>query len=441
MTYLSAEKSKHSGKPNELYKFEGTYANFFYTSGPKAVRYPDNEDGDVYLPIAIRRSEINVGTQDDDGLDITVELAVTNELVQVYGFQDSPPSLNLEILRYHTLDEMVTYWNGPVNDIQVSNGVATVRSPSLFGAALDASIPNVFFQSPCNHVLYDARCKVNYADWSLECEVVSVAGRVITVDSVGTLDGKLLGGELKLASGERRMITAQNVGEIIVNFPFSQIHAADIATIAAGCDLAYKGDCKNKFDNNRNFGGFPFIPAANPFQDGIDASIVPLADNTCLPQIFDGVFMSVHFSAVPTPGGNGIVGNPCWDGDRYITIPNQQPNGGAVIGQIHFYGGTCPEVPTTYDFHEINDPATNPLWQGQLLARGTFTNYNNWKWEYFFPVEGAVTVHMFTSARYLGSVGSDGTDGYLTVGRFGQAPTTQGPVGVAGNSDTNFGPL
>lgn len=401
MTYLDTEKSQHGGKPNELYKFEGTYANFFYTSGPKKIVF----DGDTYLPIAIKRSEISVGTQEDDGLDVTVELAVTNEIVQVYGFQDSPPSLNLQILRFHTLADVVTYWDGPVNDIQVSNGVATIRSPSTLGAALDANIPNVFFQSPCNHVLYDERCKVDYADWSEAATVTAVAGRVVTVNSVGTLDAKLIGGEVLLASGERRMITAQNAGEIIVNFPFSQLHVADIVMLAAGCDLAYKGDCKTKFDNNRNFGGFPFIPAANPFADGIDASIVPLPDNTCLPD--EGAYLTVTFS---------IVGPECnagWTGDRYMTIHAVKPNGpnGREISTIHFQayaGGADHRVE-----YEDNNPGLDYRLRGQKLAEFTATNFNHWEWKFYFPCVYQ-NVNVFPSASYCGSVGRDDSQANVT---------------------------
>ena len=298
MTYLDTEKSKHGGKPIELYKFEGTYANFFYTSGPKKVRYPDTDDGDVYLPIAMRRSEINVGTQDDDGLDVTVEMSVKNDVVQVYGFQDSPPHLTLTIYRYHSIEDVVSYWSGPITDIQVANGVATIRSPSDMASSLAMNIPNVYFQAPCNNVLYDGRCKVSFEDWSAVTEVVSIDARVIRLVSVGTLDGKLIGGEVFLASGERRMIVAQNMvevpgeepeddpvtlAELIVNFAFTGLQVGDTVTVAAGCDLAYNGDCKNKFDNARNFGGFPFIPSENVFQTGIDPAIQPLPDNTCLP--------------------------------------------------------------------------------------------------------------------------------------------------------------
>lgn len=425
MPYTNSEVSQHSGKPTELFKFEGTYANFFYTSGSKKVRYPDTVDGDWYLPIAMRRSEINCGTQEDDGNDLTIELSVQNEIVQVYGFQASPPSLELTIYRFHDLSEVISYWTGPINDIQVSNGVATIRSPSTMGAALEANLPNVFFQSPCNHVLYDARCKVPYADWSDPATVLAVAGRVLTLDSVGTLDGKLIGGEVLLPSGERRMITAQGpvtlpgadpedeaddieAFEVIVNFPFSQLAVDEVVTLAAGCDLAYRGDCKLKFNNNRNFGGFPFIPSANPFADGIDPSVVPLPDNTCTP------------ICEPCPQSTTISWNLSFNGCKTFYCPTRNwyspviagrvepylyvinpplvidgvtgPSGKAIETNIGMVGGCDGSLPQSLFEHDYyNDPLSewyqNPLaikLQGQLLQEWGSDNA-----DFYVTVHGA----------------------------------------------------
>lgn len=391
MSYLSTEASKHGGKPKELYKFEGTYADFFYTSNGEKVRYPDDLTGDWYLPIAIRRSEINCGTQEDDGLDITIELSVKNEIVQIYGFQSSPPKLDLTIFRFHDIADVAQYWTGPINDIQVANGVATIRSPSTLSAALDTNVPNFYFQAPCNHVLYDARCKVDYDLWSDSATVTDVTGRVITIDSVGTLDGKLVGGEIIVASGERRMITAQNLGELIVNFPFAEIAVNDIVTIAAGCDLAYEGDCKLKFNNNSNFGGFPFIPASNPFKDGIDPSIVPLPDNTCLPSP-PGWTMKMFHQTI-----QGEHCNTDYDCDRILTHPNAGIYGDGLTSGF----GIPSDGTIAYDY----DGMGNLLYTRQAIADGT-NGRHSWVVTFYYPVpNGEWTEQIQYPAFFCGSVG------------------------------------
>ena len=302
MAYAADEVSQRGGKPNELYRFRGTYANYYYTSGPRDVTWqaPDDDEPQLYKSIALERSAVNAGTQEDDKLDLTITMAVTHQLVLDYGFQATPPRLNLTIWRYHTLDSVVPFWYGPVDNIQTTKGRASIRSFSQLGAVLAQDFPNVYYQSPCNNVLYDARCKVLEADWTANVGILALAGRTITVEDV-TADNEnltgnaLIGGEVRLASGERRMITAQQQivipGEdeepdvdatvLTVNFPFSVLEVGDVVATTAGCNLAYRGDCKVKFANQRNYTGFPHSPPENPFTDGIEPAAA-LPDNTCL---------------------------------------------------------------------------------------------------------------------------------------------------------------
>lgn len=451
MAYLDTEKSKHSAKPNELYKFEGTYANFYYTSGPKEVVYGVDAVGAPvkYKPIAIRRSEINIGTQEDDGNDLTIELSVQNELVKVYGFQNSPPSLTLTIYRYHSLDDVKSYWTGTINDIKIANGLATIRSPSALAAALSTNLPGVFFQSPCNHVLYDKRCKVKYADFSKSVAVLAIDGQQITVASVGNLAGKLVGGEVLLLSGERRMVTRETeisykpgaaaaipATLLTINFPFSKIVVGGNVTVAAGCDLAYSGDCKLKFNNNKNFGGFPFIPSDNLFSTGIDASVVPLADNTCLPPIYDGVFLRVR-SASPV-----FQCNPQWSGNRGLIIVDQRPNG--PNGKRLFtqsIGATA--NPGVTEEYEVNNPGLDPRLQGQLLWRLTNYDFNTWTMEYFCEVTGQMGFDIFPSARYCSSWnGPKNANGLgeieITYSYEGEPERSAGSKEVAGNGGAQW---
>lgn len=282
MTYLDDEKSVHDSKPVELYKFVGTYASFFYTSAPVDQEY----DGDTYAAITIERTEVNEGTQDDDGLDITVTLPVESELAVTYAFTVSPPKLSLTIYRVQPSGVGV-YWTGPVNNVSVdSHGRASLSCPSALGAALAGNVPSVYYQTPCNNTLYDQRCKIDEALWSQDTTVSSVSedNKTISIGSIGSLDGKLLGGDLALANGERRMIVAQTGTDITVNFPFSAAITAGLdCRVAAGCNYAYHGDCKAKFNNQINFNGFPYIPPINPFADGIEPAEDGVTDDACLP--------------------------------------------------------------------------------------------------------------------------------------------------------------
>lgn len=296
MAYIDDEQSTSNAKPIELYRFTGTYQNYYYTSGVEKVTYqaPGETAPHDYLPIAIKRSEISVGTHEDDTTDITVTLKASNQVVLDYGFETSPPELNLTIFRFHNIADVKQVWFGEVTNIQVNDGIATVRSPSLLSSIMTAQAPTVYYQSPCNNVLFDARCKVDEPTYTHAATVTAVAGRSITVDGVGTLGGKLKGGEIVLASGERRMIVSQ-VGTVIgVNFPFAQLIPGATCAIKAGCDHLWAGDCKLVYNNRLNFGGFVFIPPDNPFAGGIQPSASGIADHTCLPAAFAGWWLKVR---------------------------------------------------------------------------------------------------------------------------------------------------
>jgi hypothetical protein len=288
MTYLADESSVANANVVELFKFDGTFVTYYYTSGPRPIVYDDGDTTgpQTYVPIAIERTEVKGGTQDDDGLDITVSLPATETLVQDYGFGVSPPDLKLTIYRMEP-SETVTYWIGPVTNINVDqsdNGRASIKCPSVLGAALVGNVPDIYYQTPCNHTLYDGRCKVDYAANSAVVTIASISadGKTIGVNTIGALGGKLIGGELALGTGEVRMITAQVGTALTVNFPFASIALGGAATIAAGCDYAYLGDCKSKFNNQINFGGFVFIPPINPFADGIQPAEEGVTDDACV---------------------------------------------------------------------------------------------------------------------------------------------------------------
>jgi uncharacterized phage protein (TIGR02218 family) len=319
MTYQESENSVRSAAPIELYKFEGTYENYYYTTAARKIKY----GGKDYLPIPMQRTEISAGTENDDGLDISVEIPVTQPIIAVYGFEAAPPKLDLTIYRYHNQNEVVRYWVGPVAQITTNGGIGTVRSTSELASVLSQDFPNVYYQGPCNNVLFDRRCKVIEADYSGEAVLAVFNGKALSVDAIPAgasgkaLDGLLIGGEVLLSSGERRMIVAQAGVVITVNFPFSRIAVGDTITITAGCDHGYESDCKLKFDNQKNFGGFPFITGDNKFTDGVDDGST-LPDATCLPAHFSGWYwrLALHVhgksSRVPpyVPAMNTPQGDP-----------------------------------------------------------------------------------------------------------------------------------
>lgn len=380
MTYVASEQSKHDGKPIELFRYVGTYQTFRYTSSQAPIDFqaPDEVASHTYLPLNMKRSGFNNATQNDDNAEITIDMPVSTDIVAIYGFQISPPALELTIFRGHNPGEFVQAWNGDVENISVVKGTATIRVPSKLAAALSADFPNVYYQGPCNHNLFDARCGIDIADWSATQEISVIDGKEITLDDMpDALDGKLIGGDAILTSGERRMITLQ-IGPIItINYPFAGAVVGDNLILAAGCDLAYLGDCDTKFNNTERFGGFPFIPPKNIFNGGLEPG-KDVADASCLPDIFNGVYWSieVYIEATATEIPSFNLGIP---------LTTYRPNpGGKIMRDLSsgFAGGGSF---WSSDIYEYDTPNPYDGLNGQILEKGYFLSNTHFRRDFYYP--------------------------------------------------------
>lgn len=375
-TYLESEQSKHGGRPVELFKYEGTYLNFFYTSGGKAVTF----EGDEYISLAgLQRSAVKQTTQNDDNAEVTIEMPVSSEIVSIYGFQISPPRLSLTIYRGHgEAGPFVQYWSGEVENIQVAKGTATIRVPSRLSAALNADLPNVYFQGPCNHTLGDPRCGIDLAVWSETTSISAIDGRTVTVASVGAYDGQLLGGDALLPSGERRMIMAQTGNVLTLNYPFAGAELSDVIILAVGCDLAWKGDCKNKFNNTEKFGGFPLTPLKNVFANGLEPG-KDVADEACIPDIYTGIYWSI---IIRSEADHGKM--PSMNVFGPLENRDIQPNpGGRRIRQFtQSFAGMSSFL---NDIYELNTPDPYDQLNGQPLEIGYALGNGHFRRDFYYP--------------------------------------------------------
>jgi len=270
MTYNSFELSAHDGGPVEGYHFSGTAGGWRYTNAQRDVTI----DGLAYTAAFIKRAAIRAGTHTDDALELEVELPFETPLIQAYAFSPSLPDLSLTVYRYHEDSDpavdWVVVWRGRVTTFNVAGEVAKIRVPSVFELALRGAVPSAFYHGPCNHVLYDVRCKAVVQQTVTTVTSVTGGGLTIGVTNDGFADSYLKAGTLYLpAKGERRLIQS-NVANILgISFAFFNIDNGDQAVLVVGCDHAYQGDCKVKHNNTLNFGGFPYVPAENPFEGSL----------------------------------------------------------------------------------------------------------------------------------------------------------------------------
>ena len=266
MTFTDVETSVHDGRPIELYRFISPTTTYRYTSAGQTFVL----DGEVFQAQPIQRNAMQ-GASQDDSPTLDIEISIDAPVIQDFAFGVSENSLRMELLRSHgTPATTALQWEGDVTAISVSGRLGRIRVPSRFGSNLVVPVPSVYFQSQCNHSLYDSRCQIARAGFRQATQVDVVNQTSVSVlDVGGQPDQWYQGGELLRSSdGERRLIVSQIGLSLTLNFPFRTLELGDAVEIFAGCDRTAP-TCRDKFSNIENFGGHPLIPLLNVFEAGL----------------------------------------------------------------------------------------------------------------------------------------------------------------------------
>lgn len=270
MTYQERDKSVSQGEPVEFFKFVSAYGEYRYTTDSQ----PGTCDGEIYLPVkgGIDRSMIEVTADLTANITVNFTMPANLELARKYCFRQSPDILRVEVRRAHRGDDWNTEfsveWIGYGLSTSVSGDEATIETGSVLQAKMSGNVASIYYQRSCNHVLFDERCKVDRAAWTVTATVVEVQSQLITVDNDQAGDDELIAGEfVNTRTGEKRGIYANTNNVVSVTYPLVDLLPGDTVELTFGCDHLRLGHCKFRFDNVVNYGGFDFIPLLNPFTD------------------------------------------------------------------------------------------------------------------------------------------------------------------------------
>lgn len=259
MTYTLYDQSANMGQPFELFKFESATDVYRYTNKATAESF----EGEDYTPLNIARGVTEQSAATDSAMTIDFSLPVTAQLFEDYGRGLSPPDMTVTVYRKHRgatgFKRMIV---GTVSAHSTKDEIYTLRTKSTIQTELNRKVASVYYQTSCNHVLFDNRCKISRAAWETPASVVTVSDYAITVDDDAHANGALLYGEIKIGA-ETRVIVGNIDNVIGIAYPFIKAQPGDGAVISRGCDLL-RSTCVGVFGNIANFGGFPTIPTENP---------------------------------------------------------------------------------------------------------------------------------------------------------------------------------
>jgi len=161
----------------------------------------------------------------------------------------------------------VIIFRGIVGDIALTTSSATITVRD-YKSLLSMQMPRNVYQASCKNQLYDNRCSLLQATYSLTGTAIATSTRVTVVASAAVSapsgSGTFVLGRLIFTSGLNigcsRLITAWDglaKFALLHPFPYS-VSAGDTFTVTAGCDK--KQSTCALFNNQNNFRGDRFIP-------------------------------------------------------------------------------------------------------------------------------------------------------------------------------------
>lgn len=266
------ESSQESSRPIELYEITKGATTWRFTSAEDTLTVGGND----FEPVAVARDAIVQGS-DQQNRTIKVTLPRGNSFATQYVTIPPGEKATVNIYRYQrdevpAFDTQVLLFKGLVQSVRFPNdGNSAEIAIRSIETALNRNIPRFTFMSMCNHILFDAGCKVSEASFNHLGTVTAVSGSTITVSGAGASGFDFVGGYCRPTGvNDFRMIISQSGDDLELLLPFQVDPTGGNLQAFAGCDHVLTSDCALVFQNAIEFGGFAFVPSKNPFQTGLD---------------------------------------------------------------------------------------------------------------------------------------------------------------------------
>lgn len=263
MTFDVIERSNQDGLPVALYEFQ---------FGSTVWRYcGDEEDitvgGNVYSALAIQDGGIRMtGEPADDTMSITVDSTMPIAVM----LNGAPPSdtIWVNIRRHHHGDtDAPIVWVGYISSRQQATSKSVTLKCKMLTAGFARDGLRLSYGRQCPHALYGIDCRVDKEAFAVVVEVENLVGNTVYSDAlteVASLNNGFFEWSRFSGAIERRGIEIHSDDHFSILGTSAGLSVGDLIKVYPGCSRT-RTDCKNKFDNIANFGGFPHLPGTSPF--------------------------------------------------------------------------------------------------------------------------------------------------------------------------------
>lgn len=275
MTAAARDLSDFDGQPVTLYEFRRTTTptntGVPYTSYHRCTNADSDivYGGNTYTAIAISDDGVRQrGDEVSDQLQVTLPADFYVPQLFIAAPPDDPVHLIIRRSHYGETDAFIA-WVGTVVSCRRDSDIQATLACHTADTAANRGGLRLTYQRACPHALYDTQCGADPGGFVLAGTLSAVSGLTLTSTGFGAVgDGWLNGGWAEKVGADghvvRRAIT-DHVGNVVTVLGTTYgFEVGDSVTAYAGCDRS-ADTCNVKFDNLRNFGGFPFMPSKSPF--------------------------------------------------------------------------------------------------------------------------------------------------------------------------------
>lgn len=269
MTFLLNESAAIS-EPIELFVFARGSDAWYFTSHTVDV----TRDGIVYRASLASRDAFKQSEESAQSTTV-VNIARRHPLATLLlknGLNDGNGTIYLQLALTTEGDtDKWPVWIGEVTDLVRHDTHAELHVASAQNL-MKRPMLRVVGGTQCNHALYDTGCGMKMDDYRTDTIVTAVGGRVIQLDAVTgdsipvMLRGGSFAGGLLIFNKRKWFIERNILFDFTLMTPMDATMVGETVSIYKGCSRSYDV-CLNRFNNTRNFGGFPKWPVTSPFDN------------------------------------------------------------------------------------------------------------------------------------------------------------------------------
>lgn len=279
MSYSDYEFTSQDGRPKYRLQFVIGTDEYLYSNEEAIIA----DSVGTWIPEAIDLSEFSqTNEMAKDPLTITFPRDNAFALLFQGGVPEQVCSVTVYRGHSHDPDEQYQfYWKGRVAGTSAEGDAVRIECENVFTSLRRPGL-RAKYQLSCRHPLYNNGCKLNKDTFAVSAIVTSIDGFTasVTYSDSNVTSSYFTGGMIETTEGHFRYIITHNGGTLQLIRPLPSLEDAVNSSAGEASVTLYPGcahtvsDCRDKFSNLLNYGGYPYIPSRNPFNNNVTGSIV-----------------------------------------------------------------------------------------------------------------------------------------------------------------------